>query len=138
MGRKAGASRERLGVGDWFLKVLQEGTRDMSTDVMLGRGETREITQSEEDLVFDPMELEKGCGPAEYYEELDLTSVARLMRIGHHVSSAFVHWEGNGEGRRGMEGEIFAGLSSTVEAIGEGGNEDGDEGRILHKSEEGG
>lgn len=48
----------------------------MPTDVMLGRGEMQEIPQSEEDLLFGWKELEKGCGPTEYYEELDPISVS--------------------------------------------------------------
>lgn len=75
---------------------LMKGIRDIPTQIEWDTGIMPEIPQDIEDLEFGKKALEEGCGIGEYYEELKDETVDRLERCGHMVSSAFVHWEGDG------------------------------------------
>ena len=58
-----------------------------------------EIQKGEEVLAFGREALGEGCGEEEYYEELTREAALDLVRRGHMVSFAFLHWDGGMKGR---------------------------------------
>lgn len=96
---RAESWRSIVGSSDYEARQIRYGILDHPAVPFMDGVVLGEIPQTEDDVEFGRVDLSKACGEG-VYEEIGREEAMRVAGTGKMVSSAFVVWQGSGEGRK--------------------------------------